>query len=137
MLRKETHKNTNSELMERNLIAKNTKIIGEILSKGDFRIDGELEGNLKTDGRVIIGASGNVKGVVSAINADVEGRFSGDLKVDETLSLKATADISGDVIVGRLSVEPGATFNASCSMKSSVKEIKLSNDKKQLSKTTA
>jgi len=136
MLRKETHKNTNSELMERNLIAKNTKIIGEILSKGDFRIDGELEGNLKTDGRVIIGASGNVK-VVSATNADVEGRFSGDLKVDETLSLKATADISGDVIVGRLSVEPGATFNASCSMKSSVKEIKLSNDKKQLSKTTA
>lgn len=137
MLRKETHKNTNSELMERNLIAKNTKIIGEILSKGDFRIDGELEGNLKTDGRVIIGASGNVKGVVSATNADVEGRFSGDLKVDETLSLKATADISGDVIVGRLSVEPGATFNASCIMKSSVKEIKLSNDKKQLSKTTA
>ena len=103
--------------MERNLIAKNTKIIGEIISDGDFRIDGVLEGNLNTSGKVIIGSGGFVKGTVEALNADIEGKFSGKLKVIKTLTVKAVADISGEVVVGKLSIEPGATFNASCEMK--------------------
>jgi cytoskeletal protein CcmA (bactofilin family) len=136
MFKKEINKKPNSEVMERNLIAKNTTIVGEVLSEGDFRIDGILEGDLKTNGRVIIGVSGNVKGVISATNADIEGAFSGDLKVEKTLTLKETANITGDVVVGRLSVEPGATFNASCSMKVPSKEIKLSDGNKKESKKT-
>lgn len=41
---------------------KNTTINGDIISEGDFRIDGTLEGNIKTKGRVIIGIDGSVKG---------------------------------------------------------------------------
>lgn len=137
MFKKETNKKPNSEVMERNLIAKNTTIVGEVLSEGDFRIDGVLEGNLKTNGRVIIGASGNVKGVIATTNADIEGTFSGELKVEKTLTLKETANITGDVVVGRLSVEQGATFNASCTMKVPSKEIKLSDGKKESKKTIA
>ena len=55
-------KSKHPKRMERNVIAKNTKIIGEIISDGDYRIDGVLEGDLKTKGRVIIGAGGLVKG---------------------------------------------------------------------------
>ena len=62
--------------MERNVIAKNTKIVGDILSEGDFRIDGSLEGNLTTKGRVIIGATGVIKGNVSASNSDIEGDWN-------------------------------------------------------------
>lgn len=137
MFKRETNKKPNSEVMERNLIAKNTTIVGEVLSEGDFRIDGVLEGNLKTNGRVIIGASGNVKGVIATTNADIEGTFSGELKVEKTLTLKETANITGDVVVGRLSVEQGATFNASCTMKVPSKEIKLSDGKKESKKTIA
>ena len=39
--------------MERNVIAKNTIIVGEIKSDGDFRIDGTLEGNLIIKGNDI------------------------------------------------------------------------------------
>lgn len=115
--------------MERNVIAKNTTIIGEIISDGDFRIDGNLEGNLKTKGRVIIGSGGFVKGNVVASNADIEGKFSGQLTVEKTLTVKAIANISGDVIVGKLSIEPGATFNASCVMKTVSKEEKIEDGK--------
>ena len=48
--------------MERNILAKNTKIVGDLSSEGDFRIDGVLEGTLETKGRVIIGLEGSVKG---------------------------------------------------------------------------
>ena len=103
--------------MERNVIAKNTFITGEIKSDGDFRIDGTLEGSLITKGRVIIGAEGFVKGNVEASNADVEGKISGKLIVNKTLTVKAVANISGEVVVGKLSIEPGATFNATCAMR--------------------
>jgi cytoskeletal protein CcmA (bactofilin family) len=128
--KKETSKPTNLKTMERNVIAKNTTIKGEIISDGDFRIDGVLEGELKTKGRVIIGAGGFVQGAIEALNADIEGRFSGTLNVEKTLTLKAVAHISGDVIVGKLSIEPGAAFNASCVMKVAEKDVKKEDGKK-------
>ncbi len=119
---------------ERNTIAKNTSLVGDIKSDGDFRVDGNIEGTIKTTGRVVIGKDGVVTGTIDCTNADIEGTFSGKLLVDQVLTLKSTAIISGDVILGKLSVEPGATFNATCSMKGAVKLMK---NEKQESKKTA
>lgn len=121
MFQKDTKQTGKS--MERNVLAKNTKIQGDISSDGDFRIDGQLEGSLATKGRVIIGAGGSVSGKVTAINADIEGSFNGELNLTGTLTIKASAHISGDVVTSKLSVEPGATFNATCSMGGTVKEL--------------
>ena len=126
-----------TKLMDRNVIAKNTTIVGDIKSDGDFRIDGALNGTLTTNGRVIIGAEGSIKGKVEATNADIEGMFSGNLLVSNTLTIKATANISGEVIIGKLSVEPGASFNATCAMKGAIKELNLNNDEKIRSEKTA
>jgi cytoskeletal protein CcmA (bactofilin family) len=121
--------------MERNVIAKNTTIVGDIKSDGDFRIDGTLEGSLKTNGRVIIGVDGLIKGDVESANADIEGKFLGQLQVDNTLTIKSAANISGDVIVGKLSVEPGASFNATIAMKGAVKALNHTNEEGQKEKT--
>ena len=118
----------NSKEMERNVLAKNTKIVGDISAEGDFRIDGTLEGTLKTNGRVIIGIDGFIKGNVEAENADIEGKIDGKLSVEKILTVKATASISGDVVIGKLSVEPGANFNATCTMKASVKQLNAKDD---------
>ena len=109
---------------ERNVIGKNTSIIGDVKSEGDFRIDGNVEGTVKTAGRVVIGALGCVMGKIVCENADIEGKFSGELLVNNLLTLKATAKISGEVIISKLLVEPGAEFNATCTMKGSVMELK-------------
>ncbi|MFK8059154.1 MAG: polymer-forming cytoskeletal protein [Polaribacter sp.] len=130
-------KSQKSKTMERNVVAKNTSIVGDIKSDGDFRIDGTLEGTLITNGRVIIGADGFIKGKVEATNADIEGKFSGELTVSNTLTIKTTADISGDVVIGKLSIEPGASFNATCAMKGAVKELNQKNDSKKLTEKTA
>jgi len=100
-----------------NRIEKNTKIKGDIVSEADFRIDGKLDGNVKTSGKVVIGKHGYIHGKVECVNADIEGSFNGELLVADLLSLKATAVIEGTVSVTKLAVEPGATFNASCTMK--------------------
>lgn len=119
--------------LERNIIGKNTSIVGDVISEGDFRIDGKVEGTVNTTGRVVIGKSGSASGKVECNNADIEGKFSGELLVNSLLTLKSTAKISGNVIISKLSVEPGAEFNATCAMKGSVKELK--NDQATKEKT--
>ncbi len=126
-------KSNPSQVLARNIIGKGTTFVGDIKSEGDFRIDGKVEGTIKTSGRVVIGQEGIIDGTIECTNADVEGRFSGNLNVDQLLSLKSTAHISGEVILGKLSVEPGATFNASCTMKGSIKALK--NEQRKSEKT--
>lgn len=108
---------------QQNVIAQGTKIVGDIASQGPFRIDGTVEGNVKTSGKVVVGKSGLIKGTLQGENADFEGKFSGKLILSGTLSLKSTAHIEGEVHTSKLAVEPGATFNATCSMKGTVKAL--------------
>lgn len=116
---------------QQNIIAQGTKIVGDIVSSGPFRIDGTIEGNVKTTGKVVVGKAGSIKGTLHGENADFEGRFSGKLLLSGTLSLKSTAQIDGEVQVNKLAVEPGATFNAICSMKGAVKPLSHDSAKRQ------
>ena len=107
-----------------NRIERSTKITGEIISEADFRIDGTLEGTITTSGKVVIGKEGVINGNVNCSFADVEGKFSGKIEVKESLSLKSTSSVEGEVIIGKLIVESGASFNAKCSMRSGSQGIK-------------
>jgi len=108
---------------QQNLIAQGTTITGDIISEGDFRIEGNIQGNLKTTGKVVIGKTGVINGTLKGAYTDIEGKFSGKLIISDTLALKSSAHVEGEVEVGKLAVEPGATFNATCTMKGSIKEL--------------
>ncbi|MBP1222135.1 polymer-forming cytoskeletal protein [Flavobacterium sp. 1355] len=112
-----------------NRIVEGTSIVGDIVSKADFRLDGELIGNFTSQGKLVIGAKGAVKGEIICNNADIEGEFHGKIKVLEILNIKATAKIHGEVLVGKLSIEPGAEFTATCTMITTSKEIPEKNGK--------
>ncbi|MFB1027723.1 MAG: polymer-forming cytoskeletal protein [Flavobacteriaceae bacterium] len=121
------NKNSKSNLnsfSQQNTIAQGTTFNGDLISEGDFRIEGAISGSLTTSGKVVIGKTGTVDGLLVCKNADVEGKFKGTLTVSDTLSLRASAEVEGEVQIGKLAVEPGATFNANCLMKGSVKELK-------------
>ena len=58
------------------------------------------------------------------------------LEAIELLNIKSKANIKGEVVVGKLGVEPGANFTATCSMKGSIKNInEAKNESKQEEKT--
>lgn len=99
-----------------NRIVEGTRIKGNIYSVADFRLDGELTGNFQTEGKIVIGPAGIVVGDIVCKSADIEGRFSGKIQVEELFNVKATAAIYGEVTVGKLAVEPGADFSATCTM---------------------
>jgi len=110
-----------------NRIVEGTIIKGNILSHADFRLDGDLVGNFQSNGKIVIGPAGSVKGDIICKNADIEGHFDGKIQVAEVLNIKSKAHIHGEVICAKLSVEPGAEFSASCVMKQNTK----SNDGSQ------
>lgn len=124
-------KMTSDNSSQQNIIAQGTTIVGDLVSKGPFRIDGTIKGTLKTTGKIVVGKSGVVNGTLEGDNADFEGKFSGKLKLSGTLSLKSSAHIEGEVEVGKLAVEPGATFNAVCSMKGAIKELNKGDQQRE------
>jgi len=101
-----------------NRISQGTKIVGDIISSGNFRIDGDFEGTIQSSGKVIIGETGTVSGTLNSTDVEIEGKIKGKIIVTDLLSLRSTARVEGEVSTSKLAVEPGATFNASCDMNS-------------------
>jgi len=99
-----------------NRLGISTKVSGEIHSEEDFRIDGSFEGTLVTTGKLVVGEKGVLNGTVKVGQAEVLGVITGELEVKDLLSIKKTARIEGSVKTKKLSVEPGAVFNATCEM---------------------
>lgn len=121
------------------IIESSTKIVGDIYSKADFRIDGTIEGNITTTGKVVVGKSGKINGKINSSNADISGSVSGKIEVAETLSLMSESLIQGDIVTGKLSVEEGAQVDASISMKSGkqLKAVEGKSENKIQSEKTA
>ena len=111
-----------------NTIGKGTFLEGNVETYGNIRIEGKVTGNVKSKSKVALGPSSLVQGNVIAQNADLEGEVKGRIEVAELLVLKATAVIHGDIITGKLVVEPGAIFNGTCKMGALVKEIKTAEN---------
>ena len=113
-----------------NRIVEGTTIKGDIISEADFRLDGNLIGNFQSVGKIVIGPAGSVTGDIICKNADIEGKFNGRMRITEVLNVKSKASIAGEVSVGKLSVEPGADFSASCVMNNNQKKASLTDGKK-------
>lgn len=99
-----------------NLISNGTDITGDIISGGDLRIDGTVNGTLNVKGKVVIGPTGRIKGDVVCKNSEISGVIEGRITVAQLLNLKASSRITGDISTSKLSIEPGARFSGNCKM---------------------
>ena len=105
-----------------NIITSGTVIKGDITASGDFRLDGTLEGNIQLNGKLVVGDSGIVNGNILCMNANIIGTVNGNLSVKELLSLHNTARVKGDILINKLSIEPGAVFTGKCCMLDEVRK---------------
>ena len=106
-----------------NRILQGTSIEGNVHSEGDFRVDGEIEGNISISGKLVIGEKGRVKGEVKCGSARISGRLEGTMVVEDLLNLEASARVEGDIFTIKLAIEPGAEFSGSCKMGAVVRDI--------------
>ena len=97
-------------------IAEGVVIKGDIKSRSDIRVDGQIDGTISSEGRIVVGETANLTGKLFCNDIDFWGRMDGDLYVRDVLSIKGTAVINGNIHVRKLQVEMGAQINGSCHM---------------------
>lgn len=97
-------------------IAAGVVIKGEITSPSDIRIDGTVEGSVRSEGKIVVGEAAEIKGTIYCNMLDFWGKIEGDLYVRDTLSLKGTSSVKGNLHIRRFQVEMGAAFDGNCSM---------------------
>lgn len=98
------------------VIGKNTKIQGEVSGTGNLRIDGEIEGEIKLSGAVIVGETGMVTGNVSVRSLNVSGTVHGNARTEEALTIHSSGQLIGDIQVNAFQIEEGGIFKGRSEM---------------------
>lgn len=83
---------------------------GQIAGTGSFRIDGRLEGNLETNGAVVIGPRGSILGDVRAPKVTVYGQLTGNVAASGELVVCSKGRVLGDAEMASFRVLPGGVF---------------------------
>jgi cytoskeletal protein CcmA (bactofilin family) len=92
------------------LLAKGVELKGEIKVEGTVRIDGLLEGDVHTEGEVIVGEDGVVKGAIHADSVISSGRIKATVTVTGKIQLLKNAILIGEVHCPTMLMEEGAKF---------------------------
>lgn len=100
-----------------NVLSSGTVLTGNLVTQDDIRIDGIIEGNIVSQGKIIIGVNGHVSGDVECVNLELLGKITGNISCQDTIILRSTANLCGDMATQILEIEPGARFTGSCKVK--------------------
>lgn len=102
-------KNKNFDTPEKlNRLVEGVNLKGDISLESNFRLDGNIIGNIECQGKLVLGETGFIDGNLDCLEAEIEGKIEGDLKVDDLLVLRSTAIILGTINTGRIVIEDGA-----------------------------
>ena len=134
MLKSTSYDGTRSE--EATVISKGVKIEGKLSCSGNIRLDGEVQGDISSEGVVIIGENGKVNGQINADSITIGGRVAGTVRAKDKVVLEAKANLKGDIVTKILSVDAGAVFNGNTKMGDSI-NLGASMDTSKQGDTTA
>jgi cytoskeletal protein CcmA (bactofilin family) len=96
------------------VIGKSVSVKGQISSREDLVIDGEVEGSINLpEHRLTVGPSGKVRAGVKAKEIVVLGEVTGDLEALDLVEIRKEARLNGDIKTVRIMIEDGAFFKGS------------------------
>ena len=103
------------------IIGTGVEIKGSFVSKTTIRVEGRVEGNVQSDGDVIIGKEGRVKGDLHARAVLIGGRVNGNVFGDSRVEIQAGGQLFGDVKSPVVVMMEGGIFEGHCEMSSKEK----------------
>jgi cytoskeletal protein CcmA (bactofilin family) len=104
-------------------VGKGVEFKGTITYSGTIRIDGYLDGEIHTDGVVLIGEEAVIQAKITAGTVVCKGKVTGDIVAKDCIKLRAPAVINGSVKAPVLSMEDGVLFNGALEMAHGVHEL--------------
>lgn len=105
-----TAKSINTNALEVCNIAAGTKIEGNFDAQSNIRLEGEIIGNVRCAGRIVLSRKAGIKGNVICHTMICEGKIKGNIQAKESIHLHSTATLEGDIEYGTLQIDEGAVF---------------------------
>jgi len=99
------------------ILADDLEIQGTIKFKSSLMIKGVLDGEIISEGLLIVGSTAKVKATIATKNLISHGEIQGDVTASDQVILKSTAVHNGNVTTPNVVIESGSVFNGSCIMK--------------------
>ncbi len=96
------------------IIGEGSEFKGEFLINGLLRIDGRFKGTLETDGKVLIGQSGEATTDIKARVVVIGGTVRGNIFASERVIMLSTGRMYGNIITPSLVMEDGVVFDGNC-----------------------
>jgi cytoskeletal protein CcmA (bactofilin family) len=106
-------------------VGSNTTIKGNLECSEDLLVEGAVEGNLSSEGLIVLGKDAVVKGEVSAKEAAISGIVVGTVRCSERLEICESAKIMGTIQAPVLKMAAGAQINARIIMSRKVNDLEL------------
>jgi cytoskeletal protein CcmA (bactofilin family) len=100
---------TNRDVIE-NIIGRSCVIRGDLTADGAFRIDGTIEGSVESQGAVVVGETGVVRGGLRGTDVVIAGAVQGDVIATGHLEILAKGKIEGDIAAKSVRIETGGVF---------------------------
>ncbi len=95
-------------------IGKSVKIVGQIFTKEDLYVDGDVEGTIESqENKVTIGPNGRVQASIRARDVIILGQVQGNVETSDKVDIRKDAKLVGDITTSRISIEDGALFKGS------------------------
>ena len=93
------------------IIGPGTSVSGDIESGGFTRVDGNVQGNVKAKGRLVIGERARMRSNISGTFVTVGGVVFGNVLASERLIVLATGLVMGDIITRRIQADAGCLIH--------------------------
>jgi cytoskeletal protein CcmA (bactofilin family) len=103
-------------------VGKGVEFKGIISYSGTVRIDGFLDGEIHTDGVLLVGDEAVIQAKVTAGTIVCKGKITGDIAAKERVKLRAPAVFNGSMKTPMLSIEDGVLFNGGLEMSQGLRE---------------
>jgi cytoskeletal protein CcmA (bactofilin family) len=95
-------------------IGKAVKVVGQIYSREDLFVDGEIEGTVEAlEHKLTIGPHGAVRAGIKAREVVALGSITGNVEAAEKIEIRKEAKLIGDIKTARIIIEDGAYFKGS------------------------
>ncbi len=96
------------------MVGKAVLVKGEIQSREDLYIDGEIQGTVElTESKLTIGPNGKIQATIRAREVVVFGNVQGNVEATERIDIRKEAKLVGDIRTARIVIEDGAFFKGS------------------------
>lgn len=99
------------------VLADDLHITGTITFKSSLMIKGTLDGEIVSEGLLIVGPTAKVNAKVTTKKLVSHGEITGDVTASEQVVLKESASQTGNITTENIIVESGSLFNGSITMK--------------------